>query len=110
VPGELYASFDAPRAGTYNITLKAATAESLAFPPLAYTVSPAINAELPRPEPNYTLLERLASGSGGRLNPSPADVGLTRPEHEMRQSMAAWPLLAAMILLIGEALVRRLTF
>ena len=50
------------------------------------------------------------SGSGGRLNPSPADVGLTRPEHELRQSMAAWPLLAAMILLIGEALVRRLTF
>jgi hypothetical protein len=35
---------------------------------------------------------------------------LTRPEHELRQSMAAWPLLAAMILLIGEALVRRLTF
>jgi len=70
----------------------------------------AINAELPRPEPNYTLLERLASGSGGRLNPSPADVGLTRPEHELRQSMAAWPLLAAMIILIGEALVRRLTF
>ncbi len=110
VPGELYGSFDAPRPGTYNIALKAATADALAFPPLAYTVSPAINAELPRPEPNYALLERLASGSGGRLNPSPADVGLTRPEHELRQSMAAWPLLAAMILLIGEALVRRLTF
>jgi len=110
VPGELYGSFDAPHAGTYNIALKAATADALAFPPLAYTVSPAINAELPRPEPNYTLLERLASGSGGRLNPSPADVGLTRPEHELRQSMAAWPLLAAMIILIGEALVRRLTF
>ena len=110
VPGELYGSFDAPRPGTYNIALKAATAGALAFPPLAYTVSPAINAELPRPEPNYALLERLASNSGGRLNPSPADVGLTRPEHELRQSMAAWPLLAAMILLIGEALVRRLTF
>jgi Ca-activated chloride channel homolog len=110
VPGELYGSFDAPRAGTYNITLKAATADALAFPPLAYTVSPAINAELPRPEPNYALLERLAAGSGGRLNPSPGDVGLTRPEHEVRQSLAAWPLLAAMILLIGEALVRRLTF
>ncbi|MGH7914823.1 MAG: VWA domain-containing protein, partial [Candidatus Binataceae bacterium] len=110
VPGELYGSFDAPRAGTYNIALKAATAEALAFPPLAYTVSPAIKAELPRPEPNYALLERLASGSGGRLNPSPADVGLTHPEHELRRSMAAWPLLAAMIVLIGEALVRRLTF
>ncbi|HTQ23875.1 MAG TPA: VWA domain-containing protein [Candidatus Binataceae bacterium] len=110
VPGELYGSFDAPRPGTYNITLKASTAEALAFPPLAYTVSPAIDAELPRPEPNYTLLERLASASGGRLNPSTADVGLTRPEHETRQSMATWPLFAAMILLIGEALVRRLTF
>ncbi len=110
VPGELYGRFEAPRPGTYNIALKAATAEALAFPPLAYTVSPALNAELPRPEPNYTLLERLASESGGRLNPSPADVGLTRPESESRESMASWPLMAAMILLIGEALIRRLTY
>lgn len=110
VPGELYGSFDAPRPGTYNIALKAATAEALPFPPLAYTVSPAVNAELPRPEPNYTLLERLASATGGRLNPSPADVGLTRPEHEITQSLAAYPLLAAMVILICEALVRRLTF
>jgi Ca-activated chloride channel family protein len=110
VPGELYGSFEAPRPGTYHISLKAATAQPLAFPPLAYTVSPAIDAELPRPQPNYTLLESLASGSGGRLNPSPGDVGLTHPEHETRQSMAAWPLLAAMILLICEALVRRLTY
>jgi Ca-activated chloride channel homolog len=110
VPGELYGSFDAPRPGTYNIALKAATAEALPFPPLAYTLSPAVDAELPRPEPNYTLLERLASGSGGRLNPSPADVGLTRPEHEVRQSMLAYPLLAAMIILIAEAFIRRLTF
>ena len=113
-PRKFRASFTAASTrrapGTYNITLKAATAQALAFPPLAYTVSPAINAELPRPEPNYTLLERLAVGQRRALNPSPADVGLTRPEHEMRQSMAAWPLLAAMIFLIGEALVRRLTF
>ncbi|HZO81803.1 MAG TPA: VWA domain-containing protein [Candidatus Binataceae bacterium] len=110
VPGELYGSFDAPRPGTYNIALKAATADALPFPPLAYTVSPAVNAELPRPQPNYTLLERLASATGGRLNPSPADVGLTRPEHEITQSMAAYPLFFAMVLVIGEALVRRLTF
>ncbi len=110
VPGELYGSFEAPRPGTYNIALKAETAEPLAFPPLAYTVSPALNAELPRPEPNYTLLERLAAESGGRLNPSPADVGLTRPESESRASIASWPLMAAMILLIGEALIRRLTY
>jgi hypothetical protein len=110
VPGELYGSFDAPRPGTYRIELKATTADARPFPPLAYTVSPAVDAELPRPEPNYTLLEHLASATGGRLNPSPADLVLTHPEHEITESMAAYPLLAAMILLIGEALIRRLTF
>jgi von Willebrand factor type A domain len=110
VPGELYGSFDAPRSGTYHIELKATTKDARPFPPLAYTVSPAVDAELPRPEPNYTLLEHLASATGGRLNPSAADLVLTHPEHEITESMAAYSLLAAMILLIGEALVRRLTF
>lgn len=110
VPGELYGSVDAPHPGTYHIELKAAAAGARPFPPLAYTVSPAVDAELPRPEPNYTLLEHLASATGGRLNPSPADLVLTHPEHEITESLMAYPLLAAMILIIGEALIRRLTF
>ncbi len=110
VPGELSGSIDAPRPGTYYIELKSPHGGDHTFPPLAYSVSPAVNAELPRPEPNYGLLERLASASGGRLNPSPRDVELTRPTIEQRQSFSSYPLVAAMVLLIGEALIRRLTF
>jgi Ca-activated chloride channel homolog len=110
VPGELSGSIDAPSPGTYYIELKSPHADKRTFPPLAYTVSPAVNAEVPRPAPNYGLLEHLASATGGRLNSSPRDVELTRPTIEQRQSYGFYPLLAAMILLIGEALVRRLTF
>ena len=79
------------------------------FPPLAYTVSPAVLAEVPRPAPNYGLLERLASATGGRLNPDVYAVGLGRPNLERRKSLSPFIIIAAMIILIGEALVRRLT-
>ena len=83
--------------------------KSATLPPLAYTVSPAVLAELPRPEANYGLLERLASATGGRLNPTATETGLSRPTLERRESLSSFLIIAAMIVLIGEALVRRLT-
>jgi Ca-activated chloride channel homolog len=110
-PGELVGSFEAPKPGTYNIELQSARADkAFVFPPLAYTVSPAIEAELPQPAPNYGLLEHLASATGGRLNPSPHELTLSRPKFARTTSMAPYAIAAAMILLICEALVRRLTF
>ena len=108
-PGELAGAIDAPEPGTYYIEVKSADRKATPLPPLAYTVSPAVTAELPRPEPNYALLERLASATGGRLNPSTSDVEITRPTLERRESLDAYLVVVAMILLIGEALVRRLT-
>jgi hypothetical protein len=108
--GELSGSFDAPRAGTYNIDLSSRRASDQGFPPLAYTVSPAVYAEVPRPVPNYALLEHLASATGGKLNPLFGQVGLTRPKFEQSTSLGPWLMLGAMILVIAEALVRRLTF
>lgn len=110
-PGELAGSFDAPASGDYNIELKAPHgAGDYTFPPLAYTVSPAVNAELPRPAPNYGLLEQLASASGGRLNPSPSELAMSRPQFAHNASFSQPLIIAAMLLLIGEALIRRLTF
>ena len=110
-PGELAGSFEAAKPGTYNIDLKPlAGANAATYPPLAYTVSPAIDAELPRPAPNYGLLEHLASATGGRLNPAPQELTLSRPRYEHATSMSPYLILAAMIVLIGEALARRLTF
>ncbi len=107
-PGELSGAIDAPAPGTYYIEVKSADLSNTALPPLAYTVSPAVNAELPRPAPNYGLLEQLASATGGRLNPSPSDVELTRPTTERRESLDPILVVTAMILLIGEAIARRL--
>ncbi|HUY26109.1 MAG TPA: VWA domain-containing protein [Candidatus Binataceae bacterium] len=109
VPGEFSGSIDAPAPGTYNISVRAPGDKTRTFPPLAYTVSPAVLAEVPRPAPNYGLLERLASATGGRLNPEVSEVGLGRPNLERRESLNPFIIVAAMILLIAEALVRRLT-
>ncbi len=110
VPGEFSGSIEAPTPGTYYIALRGpAGAKTPTFPPLAYTVSPAVLAELPRPAPNYGLLERIASATGGRLNPSVSEVGLSRPTLERRESVNSFIIIAAMLILIGEALVRRLT-
>ncbi len=109
-PGELSASLDAPEPGVYQITLKSgAKDEDAAFPPMAYTVSPAVLAELARPYPNYGLLERLAGATGGRLNPSVNEVSLSRPTLERRVSGRFALLVMAMLLLVAEAFARRLT-
>ncbi len=110
-PGELSGSVEAPRAGTYYITLKSTpNSKERTFPPLAYTVSAAAFAETPRPDPNYGLLEHLSSATAGRLNPNPDEVALARPMLERRAPLSAWPIAAAIFLLIAEALIRRLTF
>jgi uncharacterized membrane protein len=109
VAGELAGSIEAPAPGNYYFEVRSPAGKDKKFPPLAYTVSPSVSAELPRPEPNYGLLEHLASATGGRLNPTPAEVATGRATLERRMSIDPYLLVAAMIILIGEALVRRLT-
>ncbi|HVC44646.1 MAG TPA: VWA domain-containing protein [Candidatus Binataceae bacterium] len=109
-PGELSGSFAAAAPGNYYIALQPARGSGQTFPPLAYTVSAAADAELPRPEPNYGLLEDLASATGGRLNPALSEVAMTRPRFEHSVPLTPYLVVTAMILLIGEALIRRLTF
>ena len=109
-PGELSGTIAAARAGTYNIELSSPRSAEHSFPPLAYTVSPTVNAEVPRPLPNYGLLESLAAATGGRLNPSSNQLSLSRPKFERTTSLIPWLMLSGMLLAIGEVLVRRLTY
>lgn len=109
-PGELSGSIEAAAPGNYFIRLKPARGAAVAYPPLAYTVSAAIDAELPRSAPNYGLLERLASATGGRLNPAADELAAARPGFARSVSLDPWLIACAMLLLVGEALVRRLTY
>jgi hypothetical protein len=109
-PGEVTGGFAAPMAGTYYIELRSGQAgRERTFPPLAYTVSPAAFAELPRQRPNYDLLEHLAAATGGRLNPPPGELVMARPHFRHTATFAPQLLLAAMLLLIAEAIIRRIT-
>ena len=109
-PGEVFGSFAAPAAGNYYIELRSGqSGKERPFPSLAYTVSPAAFAELPRQRPNYDLLEHLAAATGGRLNPQISELKMARPEFKHSEGFAQQLLAAAMLLLIGEAIVRRLT-
>jgi Ca-activated chloride channel family protein len=108
-PGETTTTFEAPKPGTYQLELRSRGGKKQAFPPLAYTVSPAVLAELPRPFPNYDLLEQLASATGGRLNPDPGEIALARPKLHQKTPLGHNLLIAAMLLVVAEAMVRRLT-
>jgi Ca-activated chloride channel family protein len=109
-PGELSGSIDAPRPGTYNIEFTTRRGDSPRFPPLAFSVSPAVYAEVPRPSPNYTLLEYLASATGGRLNPNLDSARIRRETLVRATPLSSWLVVSAMFLVILEALIRRLTF
>jgi len=109
-PGELSGSLEAAKPGNYYIQIRPPSGSDETFPPLAYTVSPTIDAEAPRPMHNYGLLEQLASATGGRLNPSVDELATSRPHFEHTASFSPWLIVTAMILLIAEALIRRLTF
>ncbi len=107
--GELTGSFAAPEAGNYYIEMRSGQAgKERSFPPLAYTVSPAAFAELPRQRPNYDLLEHLAAATAGRLNPEISELKMARPEFKHSESFSQQLLAMAMLLLIAEAIVRRL--
>lgn len=108
-PGELSATINAPMPGNYYIGIRSSDPTRAKFPPLAYTVSPAVSAELPRPTPNYDLLESLAAATGGLLNPSILDIKLTRPAIEHKLTLDSYLIVAAMLTIVGEAAVRRLT-
>jgi uncharacterized membrane protein len=108
VPGELSGSIQAHEPGTYKVEIRTPLAKGEKFPPLAYTLNTSVNAELPRPEPNFALLEKIASATGGRLNPNVSEVASARPVIERRESLNPFFIAAAMVLLILEALVRRL--
>ncbi len=109
-PGELSGSVDAPRPGTYNIELTSRRGDAHSFPPLAFSVSPAVYAEVPRPSPNYALLDHLASATAGRLNPAPDSAGIKRQIAVRTTPLSSWLVVSAMCLMIVEALIRRLTF
>ena len=80
--------------GDYTLSVALPTGERRG--PLGYTIPARQRSEIPRPQTNLALLDALATGTGGRLNPDPATL---RP---VAGPLRRTPLLPA---LLGVALV-----
>jgi hypothetical protein len=97
--------------GDYRIDLiEEHRGRRVAYPSVGYNLPYELNAELPRPEFNLPLLNRIAQASGGEINPK-SSVYLKKPEltniyHPIRQPLIIW----AGALFFFEIIARKLFF
>src|SRR5260370_37532958 len=68
VAGDLAGSIEAPEPGNYYLEVRSPAGKDKKFPPLAYTVSPSVNAELPHPELNYGFPRHIRLTMSGFIN------------------------------------------
>jgi hypothetical protein len=75
-------------------------------PPLGFTIPPSVSGERPRRDPNWALLETLASRTGGRSNPERAEVPAA-PAPTRTEPLAPLLLGAATAVFLAELIARR---
>jgi hypothetical protein len=76
-------------------------------PPLGYTIPATATTERPRRDPNWELLEEIAARTGGKVNPTLDSIEpALAPEEKVPLAPILLP--AAMLLFLGELVLRRL--
>ncbi len=104
-PGHYQGVLANPQAGDYRITVTTPGGEKIG--PLGYTVPPRRLGETPQPQPNFSLLQTLASATGGSLSPDVSTlVQPTSPPEP--QSLLPYLIPLAMAVYFIELLIRRL--
>jgi hypothetical protein len=105
-PGHFHGRFATLAAGDYRIEIRGPRG-AITDPPLGYTVATSASGERPRREPNWPLLEALAAGTGGRLNPQVRGVPAA-PAPSRAVPLAPLLLGAAALVFLAELIARRL--
>ncbi len=105
-PGHFRGRLATLAAGDYRIEIRGSHG-AITDPPLGYTIPAAASGERPRREPNWPLLETLATRTGGRLNPQIRDVS-PAPIPSRGVPLAPLFLGAAALLFLAELIARRL--
>ena len=105
-PGHYRGSFATRVPGDYRVEIRGARG-SITETPLGFTIPSSATGEVPRREPNWSLLETLARETGGEVNPQPDHVE-PAPTPEARKPLAPLLLPIALVLFLSELIVRRL--
>lgn len=108
-------SFAPKQKGSYQARLPGATAGTYRalvslgdqkLPEVAWTLSGELFGEQQHRAPNVSLLERIASATGGKLNPSAEELKPLMTEVLDKRDLAHYFLIASLALLFFEVLVR----
>jgi uncharacterized membrane protein len=104
-PGHYQGTLTNPTSGDYRVEVILPSGEKVG--PLGYTVPPRQTGETPQPQPNFSLLEALASATGGSVNPDLST--LTQPTSPPEpQPLLPYLIPLAMAIYFVELLLRRL--
>jgi uncharacterized membrane protein len=102
-PGHYQAHVAQPMAGRYEATF---TVNDVQLPKVAWSIDGEAFGERPHYKPNQAFLERLASLTGGKLNPKISDLkGMLKTATDTK-SYAPLALLAALLLFFAEIIAR----
>lgn len=108
-PGHYQAALPFTASGDYRVELREERhGRTLTYPPLGYTRRPEIKAEVPTSDFNVALLDRIARGTGGAMNPAAETPPRLEPIAPQVKSVHSYLILAAALLFLGEVFVRRL--
>jgi hypothetical protein len=109
-PGHYQAVLPVSQPGDYRIDIvEERGARRIAFPPVGYSLTYPLGGELPRPEFNTRLLNRLAEATGGEINPgaNPAQVtSISKAHSPLKQPL----IVLAFCMFLLEVALRKLAF
>jgi uncharacterized membrane protein len=108
-PGHYQAALPFTASGDYRIELQEERRDRrVTYPSLGYTHRPENRAEVPTSDFNMALLERIARGTGGAVNPAGITPANLAPLAQRVTPLHSYLIFAAALLFLGEVFVRRL--
>jgi len=102
-PGHYQARVTQPLVGTYKAQVLAGDAS---LPEVAFDILPQEVGEHPHATPHRLLLERIASLTGGRVDPSASDLVISKADDDRGESLTTLFSALALFLLFAEIITR----
>jgi uncharacterized membrane protein len=107
-PGHYQATIPLAAAGDYRIDVREdRRGRTISYPPLGFTRQTEVKAELPAGDFNTALLEQIAHGTGGTINPVAEPIRGRAETVPRAKTFHSYLILAAALLFLGEIFTRR---
>ena len=107
-PGRYQSELPISVPGDYRIELaELRGAQTIPYPSVGYTMPYSPRSEIPRPDFNLALLEKLARATGGEINPAPKEAQKTEEILLSTEPLRTPLIFVAAVLFLLEIILRR---